>query len=157
MIYISSTGTQGGTVCLAPQLFLPVYLHANVRPPSLPAATLPALVLQPPSCCMSSPPWLPVSVSPTSLHECFFSCWTSIQFDFLAVLVIFLFLNLLLSFFWLCEEAKCINLCLDLGWKSEFFCIHPDYRINNFICIRPAMSRITCYICLIIDGNNLGN
>ena len=31
----------------------------------------------------------------------------------------FLFLNLLLSFFWLCEEAKCIYLCLHLGWKSK--------------------------------------
>ena len=29
-----------------------------------------------------------------------------------------LFLNLLLSFFWLCEEAKCIYLCLHLGQKS---------------------------------------
>ena len=31
----------------------------------------------------------------------------------------FLFLNLL-SFFWLCEEAKYIYLCLHLGWKSNF-------------------------------------
>ena len=31
----------------------------------------------------------------------------------------FLFLNLLLSFFWLCKEAKCIYLGLHLGWKSE--------------------------------------
>ena len=30
----------------------------------------------------------------------------------------FLFWNLLLSFFWLCEEAKSIYLCLHLGWKS---------------------------------------
>ena len=30
----------------------------------------------------------------------------------------FLFLNLLLSFFWLYEEAKCIYLCLHLGQKS---------------------------------------
>ena len=29
----------------------------------------------------------------------------------------FLFLNLFLSFFWLCEEAKHIYLCLHLGWK----------------------------------------
>ena len=31
----------------------------------------------------------------------------------------FLFLNLLLSFFWLCKEAKCIYLCLHLGQKSR--------------------------------------
>ena len=30
----------------------------------------------------------------------------------------FLFLNLLLSFFWLCEEAQCIYLCLHIGQKS---------------------------------------
>ena len=29
-----------------------------------------------------------------------------------------LFLNLLLSFFWLCEEAKCIYLHHHLGWQS---------------------------------------
>ena len=29
----------------------------------------------------------------------------------------FVFLNLLLSFFWLCEEAQCICLCLHLGQK----------------------------------------
>ena len=32
----------------------------------------------------------------------------------------FLFLNLLLSFFWLYEEAKCIYQCLHLGRKSFF-------------------------------------
>ena len=29
-----------------------------------------------------------------------------------------LFLNLLVPFCWLCKEAKCIYLCLHLGWKS---------------------------------------
>ena len=45
----SLTGTLGCMVCLAPQLFLLVYLHANVGPPTLtasafagpPAAALP--------------------------------------------------------------------------------------------------------------------
>ena len=46
-------------------------------------------------------------------------CWTSIQFNFLSILVVFLFLNLLLSFFWLCKEAQCVYLCLHLGWKSS--------------------------------------
>ena len=31
----------------------------------------------------------------------------------------FLFLSLLLSFFWLCKEAKCIYLCLQLGQKFQ--------------------------------------
>ena len=34
-------GALGCVVCLAPQLFLPVYLHANVGLPALPAAALP--------------------------------------------------------------------------------------------------------------------
>ena len=36
----SHTGTLGCTVCLTPQLFLPVYPHANVGLPALPAAAL---------------------------------------------------------------------------------------------------------------------
>ena len=51
------TETLGCVVCLAPQLFLPVYLHANVDCPLL-WRVLPA--------------WLPVSTPPTSLDEYFF-------------------------------------------------------------------------------------
>ena len=36
-------GTLGCTVCLAPPLFLPVYLHANVGPPTPPDAAGPIL------------------------------------------------------------------------------------------------------------------
>ena len=75
------TETLGCVICLAPQLFLPVYLHSNVGPPSpqatasssLPATTLPALVLQPPLCHKSSlptcpsPPLLPVWMNVSSL------------------------------------------------------------------------------------------
>ena len=46
-----------------------------------------------------------------------FGCWTSIQFDFLAVLVVLFFK--LLFFFWLCEEAQCVYLRLHLGGKSQ--------------------------------------
>ena len=60
-------------LCLIPQLFLPVYPHANVGSPAPPAAALPTLVLQSPPCCESSPPRLPISTPPTSLDECFFS------------------------------------------------------------------------------------
>ena len=71
-------GTLGCTVCLAPQLFLPGYLHMNVGPPTPPAATLPA------SYCLAHPApqpaalpqvlsaQLPVSASPTGLDKCFF-------------------------------------------------------------------------------------
>ena len=60
-------------VCLAPQLFLLVYLHANVGLPTPPAATLPgrpATASLP--CHESSPPWPPISAPPTNLDECFF-------------------------------------------------------------------------------------
>ena len=62
------TGTLGCAVCLTPQLFLPVYPHADVGLPALPAATSPALVLQPLPCLESSLPRLSVSAPPTGLH-----------------------------------------------------------------------------------------
>ena len=65
------TGALGCAICLAPQLFLLVYPQANVGPPSPPAAASPAPVLQMRFCCESSPPWLPVSIPPTCLNECF--------------------------------------------------------------------------------------
>ena len=73
-------GTLGCTVCLAPQLFLPVYLCANVGPWGLLAAAWPALFHnQPPlwvrqllPCCKSPLPQLPVSTPPSGLDECFF-------------------------------------------------------------------------------------
>ena len=42
-----------------------------------------------------------------------------------------LFLNLLLSF-WLCKEAKCINLCLHLGQKWILI-FYPATLLNSFI------------------------
>ena len=47
------------------------YLLVNVGLPTLPAAALPALVFQPLLWCESSLPWLPISMPPTSLDECF--------------------------------------------------------------------------------------
>ena len=55
-------GTLSCTACLAPQLFLPVYLHKNVEPPGPLAPTL-LWVLS---------TLLPIPASPTSLDECFF-------------------------------------------------------------------------------------
>ena len=101
--------SMGCTISLAPQLFLPVYLHACVGSLSLPATTLPASVHQLPPCPESSPPLLIVSASPTTLNECFFfNSWVS---NFHTVRFpgssgYFLFLNLLLSFFSLGEEAS---------------------------------------------------
>ena len=73
----------------------------------------PVLQLQP--CCVSSPPLLPVWMSVPSLSPWlldFHTVWFSGSSDW------FLFLKLLLSFFWLREEAMCIYLHLHLGQKS---------------------------------------
>ena len=108
-------GTLVVMVCLTPQLFLLVHPHASVgRPglpteasPGLPAATLPAPVLQPPSCQDSSPPGYPsLFLLPVWMNVSSLTFWL---LDFHTVLFsgnsgYFLFLNLLLSF-WFCEEA----------------------------------------------------
>ena len=80
-------------------------------PPHLtspPAATLPrVLSIQ-----------LPVSVPPTGLDDCFFFISLVVGLPYSSIFCqfwFFLFLNLLLSFFWLCEEAQCVYLCLHLG------------------------------------------
>ena len=88
------TGTLGCEVCLAPQLFLPVYPNTNVGPPALPLC---------PGCL--SLPLLLVWMNVSSLTP-WLSDFHTVQFSDSSGC--FLFLNLLLSFFWLCEEAKCI-------------------------------------------------
>ena len=116
-------GTLGCVVCLAPQLFLPVYSHANVGPPGPPAATLFTLSS---SCRLAtsplhpgcpSLPLLPVWMNVSSLTP-WLSDFHTVQFS--GSSGYFLFLNLLLSFFWLCKVAKCIYLCLHLVWKSIY-------------------------------------
>ena len=69
-------------------------------------------------CCECCPLWLLISAPPTSLDECFFfislvvglPC-SSIFCQFWLCFVV----KLLLSFFWLCEEAQCVYLRLHLG------------------------------------------
>ena len=113
-------GTLGCEVCLALQLFLPVYLHLNVGPPSTPADFWPTpvssrhLATGPlhPGCL--SPPLLPVWMTVSSLTP-WLSDFHTVQFSVSSGY--FLFLNLL-PFFWLCEEAKCVYLCLHPGQNS---------------------------------------
>ena len=89
--------------------------------PNPPAATLPTTVLQLLPCCKSSPPGCPF---PPLLPVWMNVCSLSPQLlDFHTVLFsvgsgCFLFLNLLLSLCWLCEEARCVYLCLHIGQKS---------------------------------------
>ena len=80
----------------------------------------------PPPCQVSSPPWLPVSAPPTSLDECFSNSlvvglpckWFSDRSG------CSLFLNWLLSFFWLCKEVRHFCLCLHLGQNLGNLTIH---------------------------------
>ena len=78
---------------------------------------------QPPPCCESSLPWLPVSAPPTSLDECFFFISLVVRLpyslSFCQFWLVFVF-KLLLSFFWLCEEVPCVYLRLHLGQKHSY-------------------------------------
>ena len=127
-------------VCFAPPLFLPVYLCTNVGPKGPPvttlwgllAAALPApfvpqssTLLGPPAAALlrvlSTQPQLPISAPPTSLDECFFFNSLVVGLPYSSTVWqfwLFLFLNLLLSFFWSCEEAKCVYTRLHLGQKA---------------------------------------
>ena len=114
-------GTLGCSVCLAPQSFLPIYLHVNVRPLSLQTATSPsppAASRHPPPCRESSlprllsPPLLPIWLNVSSLTP-WLSDFHTVRFSVSSGV---LFLNLLS--FCLCEEAQCVYLRLHLGWKS---------------------------------------
>ena len=109
-------------VHFAPQLFFAVYLHANVGLPTLPAAAslgLPA----------TTSPWvlsaqLPISTPPTSLAECVFLISLVVGLSYSSIFCefwLFFVFKLLLSFFWLCEEAQCVYLHLHLGRKPISF------------------------------------
>ena len=122
------SGALGCMLCFAPLVFLPVYLCANVGPRGLLAVTLPAsfhnppplCVHQPPTCCESSLPQLPIFTPPTSLDECFFFISLVVRLPYSSIFChfqLFFVFKLLLSFFWLWEEAQCVYLCLYLGWK----------------------------------------
>ena len=133
------TGVLDCVVCFAPPPFLPVYLCANVGTQGLPATTLwgllaaawPALfhnlpphwVRQPKPCHKSSAPRLPVSASPTCLDECFFFIYLVVGLPYSSIfcqLWLFFVFKLLLSFFWLCEKAQYVYLCLHLGRKPFY-------------------------------------
>ena len=107
--------------------------------PSLPASALPSLSS---SCHLAFSPlhpgypslplllvWLTVcSLTPWLLD--FHTVWFSGSSGY------FLFLNLLLSFFWLCKEAKCIYLRLHLGWKSSEDWIFNTWSMPTKCCCK---------------------
>ena len=82
---------------------------------------LPCCVCQPLPCRKTSPPGcLSLPLLPVWMNVSSLSPWLS-EFHTVRFSVsfgCFLFLNLLLSFFWLCEEAQCVYLCLHLSQKS---------------------------------------
>ena len=91
---------------------LPTLLH---NPP-------PHWVCQRPPCHEPSPPQLPVSTPPTGLDECFFFISLVVGLPYSSIFCqfwLFFVFELLLSFFWWCEEAQCVYLCLHLGQKPR--------------------------------------
>ena len=90
----------------------------------------PRWVCQPLPCHESSLPWLPVSAAPTGLDECFFFISLVVGLPYSSIFCqfwLFFVFNLLLSFFWLCEEAECVYLHLHLGQKSYIYRILKNY------------------------------
>ena len=71
----------------------------------------------------SSPPQLPISAPPTGLDECFFFISLVVRLPCSSIFCqfwLFFVFKLLLSFFWLCEGAQCVYLCLHLGFAPPF-------------------------------------
>ena len=126
-------GTLGCRVCLPPQLFLLVYLHTNVRPPS----SLTAALL----CILSAPAALPqpvlVWMNVSSLTPWLLDFYT-VQFS--GSSGYFLFLNLL-SFFWLCEEESVSTYASILsGSPGVFFLILTETPYQLLV---TALSQVT--------------
>ena len=107
------TGTLGCVVYLAPQLFLPVYLHVNVGPPGLPATA--CLGPQLPPFLESSLPQVSVFAPPTSLHECFF-------FNSLVVRLPY---SLIFCQFWLFFVFKFVVVLLLFVWEGTVYLPTP--------------------------------
>ena len=105
-------GTLGCVAHLIPQLFLCFFSAHECRTTQSTSCHLASYTVHPghPSLPLL-PVWMNVSSLTPWLSD-FHTVWFSGSSGCILVL------NLLLSFFWLCEEANCIYLCLCLGWKS---------------------------------------
>ena len=99
------TGTLGCVVCLAPQLFLLVYLHSNggsptpqvTASPGPPATTLP----------QDLSTRLPISTPPTGQGECFFFKSLVVRHPYSSIFChfwLYFVFKFVVSFFWLCKE-----------------------------------------------------
>ena len=110
--WVAQSVTWSSSWCLAGQLQLCLSCSTiRLRWVHQPAATLLRV--------LSS--WLPVSAPPTSLDECFFFISLVVGLPYSLIFCqfwLFFVFKLLLSFFWLCEEAHYVYLCLHLAHKS---------------------------------------
>ena len=98
---------------------------------SLPAAALPTPLHNLPPCWVHQPPSalppilstrLPVSAPPTGLDTGFFFISLVVRLPYSSIFCQFwLFFVFELLFFWLCEEAQCVYLCLHLGQRKSLF------------------------------------
>ena len=118
---------------LLPQLFLLTYLNANVGYPHLPAATSPTLSA---SRCLGIcvlhlgflfPPLLPVWMNVSSFTPLLSDLHT-VQFS--GSSGCFLFLNWLLSFFWLYEEAVCPPMLL--SWRDQNMYNFDSFALDGY-------------------------
>ena len=119
-----ATGATATTLCGLPAAAWPVPFH---NPP-------PHWVQEPLPCRESSLPRLPISAPPTSLDECFFCIFLVLGLSYSSIFCqswLFFVFKLLLSFFWLCEEAQCVYLCLHLGWKSTLGIFHLFFHFST--------------------------
>ena len=132
------TGTLGCTVYLVPQLFLPVYLYSSVGPPHWVCQPQPFCKSSSPSCL--SLPLLPVWMNVFSLTPWL---WDFHTVRFSVSSGCFLFLNLLLTFFWLCEGAQCVYLRPNLGQKSKI----NHLKVSNSMVFSAFSALCNHHVC----------
>ena len=107
----------------------------------------PHWVHQQPPCLQSSPPLLPVTAPPTGLDECFFFISLVVRLPCSSIFCqfwLFFVLKLLLFFFWLCEEAQFVYLCLHLGQKLPFLFL----KVNLELMCSPPISALRASYCI---------
>ena len=132
-------GTLDCVICLTSQFFLLVYLHVNVGPPSLPAASLPSLVLQPLPC----PPQLhqlPRVISSLAAHlrpsywsgECFFINSSVVRLPYSSIF----------WQFWLFFVFKFIVVLLSVVWGGKVYLpMPPSWLEVPSIFLIPSLIR----------------
>ena len=123
--------------------------HSPVVPPSLSAYKCGTACSTFCHLACSSPPAVALpqvlSAPPTGLGECFFFISLVVGLPYSSIFcqfwLLFVF-KLLLSFFWLCEDAQCIYLHLHLGQKS-YFLIFLNYILLLMLLQLPPFTQQT--------------